>query len=406
MKILASDVSLRSQNQSTRIHQKSTTSGIRISSSVFSPKETDNSGVHVSLTDDAAQEALTSSHEHSALEENTSSARMQQAYSQQAAYSKSTSTVTSGDYTVQTADTIKLLRKLMLMLAQMSDPAAAARLKKIIDKLEKSEEDTQKSLQQSASASSTLLETGAFISGGTSLSSGSTDSSASMTSVSQTYQLDAEYENFSFQGSGAALTEDGRTINFDTELSMSRSFMQRTFTYEETGGNSIAQQILADPLVINVSADTADIGTQKFYFDIDSDGKQESLSGLSKGSGFLALDKNENGKIDDGSELFGTKSGDGFADLAAYDEDGNGWIDENDSVFSHLKIWYQNGNDAPVLMSLKSQNVGALYLGNARTQFSLKDSVTGDLAARIQKTGVYLKENGQVGTLQHVDLAL
>ena len=57
-------------------------------------------------------------------------------------------------------------------------------------------------------------------------------------------------------------------------------------------------------------------------------------------------------------------------------------------------------------MSLKSQNVGALYLGNARTQFSLKDSVTGDLAARIQKTGVYLKENGQVGTLQHVDLAL
>ncbi len=39
-------------------------------------------------------------------------------------------------------------------------------------------------------------------------------------------------------------------------------------------------------------------------------------------------------KINDGSELFGTSSGDGFKDLATYDEDENGWIDENDSIFS------------------------------------------------------------------------
>ena len=54
---------------------------------------------------------------------------------------------------------------------------------------------------------------------------------------------------------------------------------------------------------------------------------------LGSGSGFLALDKNGNGKIDDGSELFGTKSGDGFADLAEYDSDGNGWIDEKGRVY-------------------------------------------------------------------------
>ena len=53
---------------------------------------------------------------------------------------------------------------------------------------------------------------------------------------------------------------------------------------------------------------------------------------LGKGSGFLALDKDGNGKIDDGNELFGTKSSDGFGDLREYDSDGSGWIDENDEI--------------------------------------------------------------------------
>ena len=40
-------------------------------------------------------------------------------------------------------------------------------------------------------------------------------------------------------------------------------------------------------------------------------------------------------------------TGDGFKDLAMYDEDGNGWIDENDEIFSKLLIWSkdENGND-------------------------------------------------------------
>ena len=74
-------------------------------------------------------------------------------------------------------------------------------------------------------------------------------------------------------------------------------------------------------------------------FDIDADGEEESISYLQGGSGYLALDKNGDGVINDGSELFGTKSGDGFADLAEYDADGNGWIDENDPIFDKLLIW-------------------------------------------------------------------
>mgnify|MGYP000465316364 CR=1 FL=1 len=54
---------------------------------------------------------------------------------------------------------------------------------------------------------------------------------------------------------------------------------------------------------------------------------------LQGGSGYLALNKNGDGVINDGSELFGTASGDGFYDLSMYDEDGNGWIDENDHAY-------------------------------------------------------------------------
>ena len=141
-------------------------------------------------------------------------------------------------------------------------------------------------------------------------------------------------------------------------------------------------------------------------FDLDADGHEEAISRLGAGSGFLALDKNNDGKITDGAELFGTSSGDGFRDLAAYDEDGNGWIDENDSVFSKLKVWTKDENGKDYLIDLKQADVGAIYLANADTQFSLKNDEN-DLNAEIKKTGIYLKEStGAVGTLNHVDLVV
>ena len=120
----------------------------------------------------------------------------------------------------------------------------------------------------------------------------------------------------------------------------------------------------------------------------------------------MALDKNNDGKINDGTELFGTKSGDGFKDLAEYDEDKNGWIDENDSIFSKLKVWTkdEDGNDR--LLNLKEADVGAIYLNNIDTQFSFKNDA-GDDNGVLRKTGIYLKEStGAAGTVAHVDLAL
>lgn len=209
-----------------------------------------------------------------------------------------------------------------------------------------------------------------------------------------------EYESTSFMTQGKVQTEDGRSIDFNVAFSMSRACSATINSME------VSNYILTDPLVINLDTDMTEISDQKFFFDIDSDGKEEEISELGKGSGFLALDKNGDGKVNDGNELFGTKSGDGFKDLAEHDQDGNGWIDENDDVFSKLKVWTKDKDGNDVLLNLKEADVGAIYLGNADTQYSFKDESLNTNAV-LRKTGVYLKESsGKVGTVSHVDLAV
>lgn len=203
-------------------------------------------------------------------------------------------------------------------------------------------------------------------------------------------------EHTAFVSSGTVVTADGRTMNFDISLEMSRSFET---AYEIVG----QEEIFTDPLVINLDTDAAALSDVSFYFDLDCDGEKEELSGLDSASGFLALDKNGDGKINDGSELFGAKTGDGFAELAQYDQDGNGWIDENDEIFSKLRVWVRCGDGEGKLLSLAEADVGAIFLGKQATQFTLANS-KGDENAIIRSTGVYLKEStGLAGTVQHVD---
>ena len=136
----------------------------------------------------------------------------------------------------------------------------------------------------------------------------------------------------------------------------------------------------------------------------NADGTAEEISFTEQGSGFLALDKNKDGEINDGSELFGTKSGSGFKDLAEYDEDGNGWIDENDAVWKKLKIWCRNEKGENELYTLAEKGVGAICLQKAATNFALKNADNSDKGF-IRSTGIFLYENGNVGSVQHLDLA-
>lgn len=208
-----------------------------------------------------------------------------------------------------------------------------------------------------------------------------------------------EHQAATFQGTGMVTTSDGREISFNVTVGMTRSFAA------EYASVSAQDYIAVDPLVINMDGAPAKISDKKFLFDLDSDGELEEISYATGNSGFLALDKNGDGEINNGSELFGTKSGDGFKDLAAYDDDGNGWIDENDEVFSRLKIWSIDDEGNQKLEAIGKAGVGAIYLGNVRTDFTL-DGQEGTPNGFIRSTGIFLKEDGGAGTVQHVDLTL
>lgn len=210
----------------------------------------------------------------------------------------------------------------------------------------------------------------------------------------------SENEAIAFQTTGKVETADGRSIDFDLSLEMSRSFVETSQNISEQ-----TQYILTDPLVIQLENAPETISDQTWKFDIDGDGVLDEISQLAKGNAFLALDENENGTIDDGSELFGTKSGNGFADLAAYDEDHNGWIDENDSVYSKLRVWTKDASGNDKLMTLQQADVGAIYLGSAQTQFSHKN-IENETKAVVRQTGFYLHEStGQAGIMQQIDFA-
>lgn len=212
-------------------------------------------------------------------------------------------------------------------------------------------------------------------------------------------QMYEESEETSFTAKGLVKTADGREISIHVDVGMSRKFT--SYFKEEL---QIAQVNTCDPLVLNFDGSAAELTDQKFYFDIDADGEEDEISMLGSGSGYLALDENGDGVINDGSELFGPKSGSGFRDLAVYDEDKNGWIDENDAIWSKLKIWCKNSDGTDSLYTLSEKGVGAVCLQNASTDFALNNAKN-QTNGFIRNSGIFLYENGNVGIVQHLDVA-
>lgn len=208
-----------------------------------------------------------------------------------------------------------------------------------------------------------------------------------------------EREETSFSATGTVKTADGREISIGLQVEMSRSFA----AYYEENYMQI-QTRMCDPLVINLEGNAAELEDQTFFFDIDGDGEKDQISVLGRGSGYLALDRNGDGTINDGSELFGSRSGDGFADLASYDSDGNGWIDEGDEIWKRLLIWMKDEEGRDQCFRLSEKGVGAICLANAVTDFSV-NGAGNTVNGRIRKTGIFLYENGAAGTLQHLDVA-
>ena len=211
--------------------------------------------------------------------------------------------------------------------------------------------------------------------------------------ISTTY-VEAQALSYSIS---ALIKTDDKEIAVSLDINLSRSFVQQTSL-------KIENINLSDPLVINLDGTMPSLSSKTFSFDIDSDGEMDQISQLNARNGFLALDKNDNGQIDNGSELFGTQSGNGFADLAKYDDDKNGWIDENDKIFEKLRIW-QNIDGKSELTALGEKGIGAIFLGTTQTPFSLK-SETNEVLGEIRSSSFIMYEDGRAGVISQIDFAL
>ncbi len=223
---------------------------------------------------------------------------------------------------------------------------------------------------------------------------------------SDAFQLSYDYhvtqwhtQQLQVHNSGRVTTADGRQIDFDMSLQMSRT------EYSSESISLRAGAALKDPLVVNLQGAPVQLqGGQKISFDLDADGQLDSMARLAQGSAFLALDRNGNGQIDDGRELFGALSGDGFADLGAYDDDANGFIDAGDAVFAQLKLWVPDDQGQGQLLSLAEAGIGALSLKNVVGGFDLV--ADGELQGQVRSTGMFLFEDGRVGSMQQIDLVV
>ena len=103
-----------------------------------------------------------------------------------------------------------------------------------------------------------------------------------------------------------------------------------------------------DPIVIDLNGDgisLTSLAGSTVHFDLDANGFAERTAWLSPTDALLVRDINGNGIIDDGSELFGTPTTNGFDVLAALDSDGNGLINASDPEYANLKIWQDLNQD-------------------------------------------------------------
>ena len=117
-------------------------------------------------------------------------------------------------------------------------------------------------------------------------------------------------------------------------------------------------------------------------FDIRGDGQAVNTGWVDNKDGLLALDRDGDGVINDGGELFGsattladgTKAADGYAALAALDGNGDGQLSEADEAFGALRVWVDGNSDgisqADELKTLAQLGIATIATGasNALTQ--------------------------------------
>jgi hypothetical protein len=169
-----------------------------------------------------------------------------------------------------------------------------------------------------------------------------------------------------------------------------------------------------DPLIFDLDGDGLEtVGIDAgnpILFDHDGDGIKTATGWVKADDAFLVLDRNGNGAIDNGRELFGDNTvlaggglaADGFAALADVDGNGDGQINQADSVFANLRLWRDFNQDgvsnAGELFSLGELGIASISTAKTQNSQLLPDG------NRIADLGTYTKSDGSLGGLGETSL--
>ena len=166
-----------------------------------------------------------------------------------------------------------------------------------------------------------------------------------------------------------------------------------------------AKVVNYDPIILDLDGDGFNIENKEngTHFDLDNNGFAEKINWTSK-DGFLCLDLNGNGIIDNGGELFGdntlladgTKAKNGFEALAQYDSNGDGIIDKNDEIFNSLRIWVDSdGSGTSGEGELKT--LSELGISGIKLNYTRLNGKTGTEAI-LGNTAKFIREDGTEGS--------
>ncbi len=165
---------------------------------------------------------------------------------------------------------------------------------------------------------------------------------------------------------------------------LSRPMFPGSGLWTPLDGNFETGEVTKSPLILDLNGDGVKTTSKEngVYFDHENDGFAERTGWVSAEDGLLVYDRNNNGKIDNGTELFGdntlladgSKAENGFEALKEFDSNKDGILDQNDADWYKLQIWQdknQNGRtDAGELKSLDETGVKSIDLNYSETQLT------------------------------------
>ena len=159
-----------------------------------------------------------------------------------------------------------------------------------------------------------------------------------------------------------------------------------------------------DPLILDLDGDGIETsGVTTILFDHDGDGIKTGTGWVSADDGFLVLDRNGNGSIDNGTELFGDatalhgggRAADGFAALTQEDSNHDGKVDQLDASWHQLRVWRDVNQDGisqtEELLTLSQLGIASISTAKTRHGWLLGNG--NQLAER----GTYTRTGGVVG---------